>query len=237
MEYPMGFALVVAFTFFVMALYFSFVAGKLRGEAKLSKQENKILSSLVNFDPLTGILNRGAVQNALDRLIGPFPSTECVKRRTDDGTETSLNLALLFLDIDYFKKVNDVHGHQTGDDVLQEVAAAIGKVLRTTDVLGRWGGEEFIVILPETSDQGALETAEKIRKAVSEINFTVEGELIPTTISIGVACADEWQPWKNLVGAADAALYQAKSRGRDQVVLRKKDNSYVPGSIRLVSSQ
>lgn len=135
-------------------------------------------------------------------------------------------LACMFLDIDKFKRINDLHGHQTGDEVLRSIAKVIQGQLRTSDTIARYGGEEFVVLLPQTPGHYALEIAERIRVAVSEQAFaSCTGEKIKATISIGLAMmphqdnATELSKLaENLVASADKAVYQAKQHGRNQVV-------------------
>jgi two-component system, cell cycle response regulator len=133
-------------------------------------------------------------------------------------------LACMFLDIDKFKRINDVHGHQTGDEVLRGVARIIQSQLRTSDTIARYGGEEFVVLLPQTAGQYALEIAERIRLAIAEGHFqSTDGHSVPTTISIGLAMLQPDEAalgvsLDNLVARADKALYEAKHSGRNRVV-------------------
>jgi two-component system, cell cycle response regulator len=133
-------------------------------------------------------------------------------------------LACMFLDIDKFKRINDTHGHQTGDEVLRGIARVIQAQLRTSDTIARYGGEEFVVLLPQTAGHYALEIAERIRLSVAETAFTAsDGHAVPTTISIGLAIlhpdeASTGTSLDNLIARADKALYAAKHGGRNQVV-------------------
>jgi diguanylate cyclase (GGDEF)-like protein len=135
-------------------------------------------------------------------------------------------LACLFLDIDKFKRINDKHGHQTGDAVLRSIAGIIQAQLRTSDTIARYGGEEFVTLLPQTAGHYALEIAERIRLAVANTAFRSQaGEALQVTISIGLAMLP-MEPGKRdigslaekLVASADKALYQAKHNGRNRVV-------------------
>lgn len=135
-------------------------------------------------------------------------------------------LACMFLDIDKFKRINDCHGHQSGDDVLRGVAGVIQAQLRASDTIARYGGEEFVALLPQTAVMHALEIAERIRVAVAARSFrTQAGEAVPVTLSIGLAmlpadtgAGDTASQAALLVAAADRALYQAKHGGRNRVV-------------------
>lgn len=131
-------------------------------------------------------------------------------------------LSLLFCDIDHFKKINDTHGHAVGDKVLAAVAREIAACVRQLDVVGRYGGEEFVVILPTTSVSGAMAAAERIRTRIAALRLTSDkGQPVPVTISLGVAThGDGWtsRDLADLLAQADAALYKAKSAGRNRAV-------------------
>ena len=123
--------------------------------------------------------------------------------------------AVLFIDIDRFKRINDTYGHETGDEVLRQLAQVLQGAARVTDFVARYGGEEFLVLLPDTSEAGALTLGEKIRQAVATQSFPVVGEV---TVSVGVSVArgaDKNE--EEVVPRADKALYRAKSEGRNRV--------------------
>lgn len=169
--------------------------------AELSERMAEIERLMVT-DSLTGIANRRKGTEALE--------TE-VARSSRYGNR----LCLVLFDVDHFKAVNDRHGHGMGDRVLAGVAGAAVAVLRPVDLAARWGGEEFLVILPETEIEGGMAAAEKIRRAVGGLRF--EGGLA-VTVSAGVAAYRPDESADGLVERADAAMYQAKSQGRDRVV-------------------
>jgi diguanylate cyclase (GGDEF)-like protein len=126
--------------------------------------------------------------------------------------------AVVFVELDQMKAVNDGHGHQAGDTVLIELARRLTEAVREVDVVARWGGDEFTLLLPKTGLTGALQLAEKIRGAVANAPFRVETGSLDITISVGVAAYPEHgSSGKDLVAAADAAMYQAKARGRNRV--------------------
>ncbi|HUF51687.1 MAG TPA: GGDEF domain-containing protein [Longimicrobiales bacterium] len=156
-------------------------------------------------DPLTQLRNR----RAFDELF----ATE-----TTRFERYGRPLALLMLDLDHFKNVNDQFGHEAGDDVLRRVARVFPTCSRDIDTAARFGGEEFVVLMPETSLAAALDVAERIRAAVAALDIDWRGTRIPVTISIGVSVAPERVPHPDgLIGSADAALYQAKAAGRNRV--------------------
>ncbi|MEO1060667.1 MAG: GGDEF domain-containing protein [Actinomycetota bacterium] len=158
--------------------------------------------AVAELDPLTDVFNR----RRLDRDLG------------DLHAETSAT-SLLMVDVDHFKTWNDHHGHRAGDQALRQVASAIRRAVRPSDVVYRYGGEEFTVLLPETSAAEAAIVAERLRRAVAAVALRVDGEEIGTvTVSVGLADTDQGSA-ETLAERADAALYDAKRSGRDQVVV------------------
>ena len=159
---------------------------------------------LARFDALTGVLSRRALLDALN--------TE-VERAKRYGNA----LACLMLDLDHFKRINDTYGHPFGDEVLRRIAGAISENCRPNDHLGRYGGEEFLIILPETRIDGATKFAERVRSAVAETSLDRKDERI--TLSIGVA---EWRNGddskRRLISQADRALLEAKAAGRNRII-------------------
>jgi diguanylate cyclase (GGDEF)-like protein len=123
------------------------------------------------------------------------------------------------IDSDHLKGVNDSHGHDAGTRLLRQLAHAIQRELRASDVPARYGGDEFIVLLPETPAQGALDVAERIRKVISATPLALEGRTVACSVSIGLACfPEDGRTLDTLAARADRALYQAKKAGRDCVV-------------------
>lgn len=165
------------------------------------------LSQAATHDALTGLPNRRAADD--------FMAQEALRAQ-----RTGSPMSALMIDIDFFKKVNDQHGHAGGDHVLQTLARLLRQRARSTDLVARWGGEEFLMLLPGTSPAGAREVAEQLRLAVQQMPCIWEGKTVPITISIGAAT---WSggPFRanTLVASADGALYQAKNSGRNRVCL------------------
>jgi len=163
------------------------------------------LRQLATMDELTQLLNRRAMRELLDRNHG---------RARRSGNP----YALALLDIDRFKINNDAYGHSAGDEALAHVAGILREGLRLADELARWGGEEFLCFLPETSQSAATEAMERLRRRVAAIGIETAGCTVRTTISIGVAgLLDGDESWENVLARADAALYAAKRDGRDRV--------------------
>ena len=160
-------------------------------------------------DGLTGLPNKRAVTDALQRTFA-------------QATMTTAPLALLLLDLDHFKQVNDQYGHAEGDQVLASVGAALRGVVRDRDFAGRNGGDEFAVLLPDTDIAAAREIAERVRATIAEV--TTPGTDVPVTVSVGVAgYPDHASTPERLEQLADAALYVAKRQGRNQVELASAD--------------
>ncbi len=173
--------------------------------ARLAENNTRLLT-LSTTDPLTELPNHRA-------LLATF------KQELERAQRYSRPCSLLFLDLDHFKAFNDGYGHTAGDTVLREFADTLKTTIRSMDTVGRWGGEEFVVILPEATAEEALKIAEKIRKAVSFHSFDINGGL-HLTCSIGVACYPEHECEQDaLISAADQAMYGAKHLGRNQVRL------------------
>jgi diguanylate cyclase (GGDEF)-like protein len=125
----------------------------------------------------------------------------------------------MMIDVDFFKMINDQYGHPVGDDVLIQIVSLIQTELRDSDILGRYGGEEFVVFLPHSNSQDSCEVAERIRLAVANAPFDAGDETLAVTISIGIKMMDESaQNMDTLVSCADKALYAAKQAGRNQVI-------------------
>ena len=165
------------------------------------------LIELVGTDVLTGCVSRRAFESRLSR--------EWRQARRRGST-----LAVLMVDIDHFKEINDTHGHAAGDTVLARLGAIMIKTARETDTVARLGGDEFVIMLPDTAWQGAMTFAERLRRNVDEHKFQLDkGQSLPITISVGVALAKGSDPVTHdeLVESADRALYKAKSGGRNRI--------------------
>lgn len=205
------------------------VAGLVRVESTrrdaMDQEDGRLLESLVVLASLAfenAKLYREAqelaVTDGLTRLMLRRPLLERVEQELHRGQEQGSPTSLVMIDIDHFKSVNDTYGHPAGDAVLKDVATILRRSVRDVDVCGRYGGEEFIVLLPQTDLGGALLVAERIREAVRARPFELRGEQRQVTISLGVACAPaQGHDAKTLIEAADGALYASKNAGRDRV--------------------
>ena len=188
-------------------------------------------NEMAMVDSLTGLSNRRRFMPAAEREI-------VLARRHQQP------VALLVLDVDHFKAINDAHGHVTGDQVLVEVGKRCQQALRATDLLARWGGEEFIVLLPNTPATQAQQLAERVRATVSaSAQLQVQGRAAHVTVSVGVAGAGAGQvgSLEMLIQLADVALYRAKHAGRDRVSLSGLDGgtseAKLPATEKLVGTE
>ncbi|MBU0730646.1 MAG: diguanylate cyclase [Proteobacteria bacterium] len=181
---------------------------ELEKSKKIIEEQNKALHELAIRDGLTGLYNHRHFRELLAHEISSA-------QRYKHG------LHLLLLDLDFFKKVNDTFGHSFGDFVLREFVGVTLKVIRETDIMGRYGGEEFELVLPNTDLQGAVNVAEKIRKSVEEHVFKEGNATWRMTVCIGIATCTpggEMDPEELLI-LADQAMYEAKAQGRNKVVV------------------
>jgi diguanylate cyclase (GGDEF)-like protein len=180
-------------------------------EQRLIKTQQK-LKLQATQDALTGLWNRSAIFDILDRELG---------RAKRNETPISIGMA----DLDHFKSVNDSFGHIAGDTVLREVANSMRSVTRDYDSIGRYGGEEFLIVFPGLDEKDAIDAAERIRLSISEKPFVIQEGVVPVAISIGVAVMNPTTKAgqaESLIRLADEALYTAKAQGRNRVELKKE---------------
>lgn len=166
------------------------------------------LEQMATRDPLTGLLNRREMSRVLDEEL-------------QRARRYQRPMAVLWVDFDHFKDVNDTYGHAAGDSVLRSISRLLLGSVRSVDSIGRFGGEEFVIVLPEMDLEEAQETAERLRRKVAEEPQPLgNGEAVPLTISVGVAVyPDHGQTASTLCAAADKAMYLAKDRGRNCVAM------------------
>jgi diguanylate cyclase (GGDEF)-like protein len=186
--------------------------------------DNKIDLSLIEHSELDKLIKRASVDN-LTGLFYRDVLFSFLQAELERANRHCTSVSLLMVDLDGFKEINDTYGHQTGDDVLARAASIIRSNIRSMDMPGRYGGEEFVVIVPDTETLPALHSAERIRKAI-ENEFRSD---INLTVSIGIGCypADA-DSMDSLVKAADMALYAAKNNGKNQSCLSYYNNKKNP---------
>lgn len=185
--------------------YYQATTNRLEGLLQQLNETQKRLQELARLDGLTGLNNRMYLM-------------ECLEKEVQRSLRFRRPLTLLFLDIDHFKNINDQFGHSAGDSVLKQVVQTIRTVIRPVDVIGRFGGEEFLVGLVETDESAARQVAERLRLKVAHTPFRVDAGPMTLTVSIGVATlVGPINRIEELIDQADRALYRAKNSGRDQV--------------------
>lgn len=178
--------------------------GELSRIVELRVTRARELAAIMDRDSLTGLLNHARFK---ERLLLEFERS----RRT--GSPISVAL----VDLDRFKSINDTYGHQAGDRVIQTLAHTVSGALRKTDVVSRYGGEEFAVILMDTETKGGVMVMDKAREAFKSIEFDSEQGPYTVTLSAGIGCSADFETADDLLNAADQALYRAKANGRDRV--------------------
>ena len=181
---------------------------------ELEKSKNK-LKKLALQDSLTGLYNRRYFEKIIEKLIN-------ISKRTNEP------LSLVIIDIDDFKKINDNYGHDTGDLVLKKLSSTLSEMLRKSDIISRIGGEEFAIVLPNTSIDAACELCEKVRQEVEKINLGFNEEnILSFTISLGISnsCGNKEETFSSIFKRADEALYEAKNNGKNKIVLERKSKA------------
>jgi diguanylate cyclase (GGDEF)-like protein len=202
------------FAQFAPVVLVGYITTMFSADIRYGLQRAKLLSET---DDLTGLFNTRGFAIAANRLFG-------------HALRYERPASVLMIDSDNLKGVNDAYGHDTGNRLLRQLAAAIHEELRATDVPARYGGDEFIVLLPETPPKGALDVAERIRKAISAAPLSLAGRSIACSVSVGVSCfPEDGRSLDALAARADRALYEAKKNGRNCVV------RYEPVSARISS--
>ncbi len=180
----------------------------MKEEMTAVRERTKTLEQELLLDPLTGIHNRRAYEQRLEEELKRYQRYRQA-------------FAMLLIDLDHFKSINDRHGHYAGDRCLVEITKLFARTLRETDFLARYGGEEFIALLVGIEEEGLLVAAERVRMSVENARFLYQGQEIPITVSIGATCVRaEDLDKETLFNRVDAALYDAKNGGRNQVVIQ-----------------
>lgn len=173
---------------------------------EIEERYHSKLFTFASTDSLTGLYNKRYILNELENQI------KMVKR-------SQRLFSIVLLDIDDFKKINDTCGHLAGDEYLKKIASTINANLREQDIASRFGGEEFLILLPETLIEGAARLAERVRKKIEELELTFQECDIKTTVSVGISQFDPETPdCESLIRSADVALYRAKKEGKNKVV-------------------
>lgn len=199
-------ALLLAVLFAGVAAYILYLNCNLRRQLRKIQALKEQLADQAVHDPLTGLFNRRYLDEALERELARAARSQCP-------------LSLLMIDIDHFKHINDTFGHPVGDRVLAQLGTLLDQLIRRCDTACRYGGEEFVVLMPESAAEELTQRAEQLRSAFSQLYIEVEGRLISATLSIGIATCPPRQKLDagTLIKMADQALYLAKQGGRNRV--------------------
>jgi diguanylate cyclase (GGDEF)-like protein len=178
-----------------------------RAEQKIESLRNELeqLRELVHADPLTGAFNRGGLDDAFAR--------EAARADRHDAP-----LCVALLDLDDFKRINDTCGHQTGDNALLHLVSVANETLRPADIIARFGGEEFVILLPNTGVDSAMSVIYRLQRNLTTSCFLHAGQPLPITFSAGVAARVPYEHQSTVISRADEALYEAKHTGKNRVV-------------------
>ncbi len=189
--------------FFLPFMLVAYITTMLAADVNYGKEMFKTLSET---DEMTGLLNK--------RSLSPM-----LHKATEVAIQYSQPLSAMMIDADNLKQVNDTYGHKAGDKLILTIASTIKERLRTSDIICRYGGDEFVALLPQLPSDRAIETAERLRSAIENTSFDVDGQRITTTVSIGIATyPDEVHIAEDLLEKADETLYESKKAGRNMVV-------------------
>ena len=194
------------YSFLTVSLLFTFYEYSRQKSYRLSQKISRKFENQARFDLLSGILNRRGMTDKL--------SEEFTRSQRHQST-----LSLIMCDIDHFKAINDKYGHRTGDDVIAQIAANFKQALRQHDSVARWGGEEYLFLLPETNSHQAQLLAEKLRIKIEQLNFTSDAKHFNVTVSMGVYQLTQQDSIDQGITNADNCLYRAKQQGRNKVIV------------------
>lgn len=211
--------------FAVLAAVFSLLYLLMRQGARRVIEMQDELQRIAVTDSLTGIFNRRYLMSRAGEEFAKLKRHNNDRRRRDGDKAGTVGLVML--DVDHFKEINDRYGHQAGDEVLRQIAARLRETARNYDIVGRYGGEEFLLLLPHTDLSGAERLAQRIMQALRERPGRAGGDGRPVTVSIGVTCSDgsEGDDMELAHKRADMALYRAKQDGRDRIVVMARDDA------------
>jgi diguanylate cyclase (GGDEF)-like protein len=187
-----------------------------RQKRELERKERDLMQANLLLGEANKILVEQASRDSLTNLLNRRKGWDFMDYEEEKSRRTQKPIGVVLLDLDRFKTINDTLGHEVGDRVLKATSQCLAETLRATDILIRWGGEEFLVVMPEADAEGVSLAAEKIRKAIEQRPWE-ETNGTPVTTSIGATVKTPKDSWDAAVRAADRALYQAKEQGRNQV--------------------
>jgi diguanylate cyclase (GGDEF)-like protein len=196
----------LVYSFFTVSALFAFYEYARQLSYERLHALNKKFQQQARIDPLSGLQNR---RGMLEKLTYEHERSK----------RSNHHISLMMLDIDHFKRVNDAFGHDTGDYIIQELARILSASVRKQDTVARWGGEEFLFLLPETIEQQAYILAEKIRNGIAATKFTHQQKILKLTVSIGIYEIMHGDSISKAISSSDSYLYEAKDRGRNRSVM------------------
>lgn len=205
-NYSFEFKSRLLYSFITVSLLFAFYEYSRQKSYRLSLQISQKFESQARLDLLSDLLNRRGMANMLEMELS---------RSKRHNTQ----LSIIMCDIDHFKMINDRYGHQVGDDIIVKIAKIFKHALRQHDNVARWGGEEYLFLLPETSTQQAFALAEKLRKNIEQQNFQAPSQTFKVTVSMGVYQLQADDAINHAITLADKGLYQAKNAGRNRTII------------------
>lgn len=177
----------------------------------------QVLTLLVELDSLSVTMNEKSIHDELTQAYNRHYLQDLTDPQRNQETVIPLNTSILLIDLDDFKMINDKHGHHIGDMVLRSLVHTCQSVFRSTDILVRYGGDEFICILPDTGKDHAIEIAKRLQNEIKRLSIPVMNSMLHFTISIGVANTKEKQSMEKLISLADKSLYEAKRQGKNRI--------------------
>lgn len=202
-DYPLQFKTRLLYSFMTVASLFAFYEYSRQLSYKDVQELSSKFEQQARRDPLTGLANRRGIKEQLNYEY-------------NRSLRSKKSMSVLLCDIDYFKKVNDNYGHEAGDHILKQISTVFTDVLRKQDIVSRWGGEEFLFLLPETAGKDAFTLAEKIRQSIHDFDFEYSDKRIHLTVSIGVCEVTSNMTIDEAINTSDHYLYRAKENGRNQ---------------------
>lgn len=182
------------------------------------KMQEELEASKAALEEMNRKLYEKATKDALTKLFNRRKMTDLIEYEYDRAQRNTLPFSIIITDIDHFKKVNDTYGHDCGDVVLEEISRALMSMIRKQDQVGRWGGEEFLLLLPETDTEGALTLAEKMRSKIEKSTYCCGKTELKITMTFGISSFTDEKTDKTVIKEADLALYDGKNNGRNRCV-------------------
>ncbi|MGB9848031.1 MAG: GGDEF domain-containing protein [Minisyncoccia bacterium] len=188
-----------------------------KSEIEKLKKELAVLRKIAIKDPLTGLYNRRGLLEEGEKFLKVM---ERLKSDRFSGGNTSFNLGVILIDLDDFKRINDFYGHKTGDEVLKKIAILLEESLRKSDIISRWGGDEFAILIFDINKNVLMGIAQRLQEKICNYNFRVKNRKIVLTISLGATLFSSVNlDLEREIEKADKAMYRAKKRGKNKFVI------------------